>query len=491
MNALQIESLKSDRKNQVRQMDSVIDGAMAANRNLTSSEASRFEVIGARIKVIDQALAAHDRSAKALAKRAAKANAKATAGTALPGVRIKREAMTYSPYSSNSYFKDLIATSIPASGFDAPAAKDRLARHRRELEVESRKRPDLQYALNGQQYGGEARATDAAAGYGGDLIAPLYLIDQAVPFFRPGRAFANRCKTMPLPAGTNSISVPKLIGGSSVSTQAAPSGGTLSAVSAVDVTTATVSANVNTLAGQTDVALQLIEQSSASIDALIFGDLTAAYDQALDTAIISGSGTAGQHLGVLTYVAAGNGNTIYTGVAATAFMAAGGIYPSIVRATSAIETARFANPTGIWVHPRRANSFALATDGTAARPLFTKYGPMNAIGSPEASPTFEGTAGELYGMSVIKDANSPTNWLSTTAATVTTGGTQDVILVLNEADLLLWESPLRLRALPEVSSGNLAVRLQAYGYSAFLPSRAPAGISVITGPALNLANIGW
>ena len=489
MTTEELDSLKSDRKMQLKALDAVIDAAARMNRNLTPTEAARFNALDARIKKIDGQLAAHDRTQAALAKRAARAAAATDrSATKTGGIRIKREQMTYSPFTpGRSYFKDLIGVQVPNSNIvDKDAAATRLARHRRELEVESRKRPDLRWALAEEQ-----RATDSVSGYGGDLIAPLYLIDQAVPYFRAGRAAANRCTNLPLPAKTNSISVPKITAGGLVSPFAAPTGGTLPSITPADLTTSTVTAQVNTLAGMTDVSLQLIEQSSINIDELIFADLTASYDQQLDTAILTGSGTGGQHLGILTYVAAGNGNVIYTGAATTAFMAAGGLYPSIVKATSAIESTRFASPTGIWVHPRRANSFAIQTDGTAARPLFTKYGPMNAIGSPDATPTFEGVAGEIYGMAVVKDANTPTAWASTTTTLAASAGTQDVIIVLKEDDLYLWESPLRLRALPEVSSGSLAVRLQAYAYSAFLPSRAPAGISVITGPALNLANIGW
>jgi hypothetical protein len=43
---------------------------------------------------------------------------------------------------------------------------------------------------------------------------------------------------------------------------------------------------------------------------------------------------------------------------------------------------------------------------------------------------------------------------------------------------------MRTRALPEVLSGTLTVRLQVYAYSAFICGRFPAGISKITGTGL-------
>jgi hypothetical protein len=73
----------------------------------------------------------------------------------------------------------------------------------------------------------------------------------------------------------------------------------------------------------------------------------------------------------------------------------------------------------------------------------------------------------------------------------TSGGTQDVICVLRESDLYLWEGPARLRALPEVSSSTLGVRFQLFAYSAFMPDRAPSAVSIVTGPVLTTANLGF
>jgi len=61
------------------------------------------------------------------------------------------------------------------------------------------------------------------------------------------------------------------------------------------------------------------------------------------------------------------------------------------------------------------------------------------------------------------------------------GGTADAVIVLKEDDVHLYEGALRLRALSEVLSGTLMVRFQAFGYSAFIGTRFPAAISIITG----------
>jgi hypothetical protein len=135
-------------------------------------------------------------------------------------------------------------------------------------------------------------------------------------------------------------------------------------------------------------------------------------------------------------------------------------------------------PTAVWVHPRRANSWAYAAD-SSNRPLFipAKYGPYNVVGLNEAVPIPQGVAGELFGLPVVKDANMAT----TMNGTAVTGGTADAVVVLKEDDLILWEGTMRMRALPEILSGTLQIRFQLYAYSAFMPDRFPPSISILTG----------
>ncbi len=63
------------------------------------------------------------------------------------------------------------------------------------------------------------------------------------------------------------------------------------------------------------------------------------------------------------------------------------------------------------------------------------------------------------------------------------GANEDVILVLNTGETILYESGIRTRVLPEVLSGTLTVRLQVWGYVA-LATRQAKSIAVITGTGL-------
>ena len=49
---------------------------------------------------------------------------------------------------------------------------------------------------------------------------------------------------------------------------------------------------------------------------------------------------------------------------------------------------------------------------------------------------------------------------------------------------VLYEGALRTRALVEVLSGTLQVRLQAYNYMAFIPDQYPVSYSLIDGTGL-------
>ena len=57
----------------------------------------------------------------------------------------------------------------------------------------------------------EMRAPSRIVGQGGYAIPPLWLIDEYIPALRPGRVAASLCRQMPLPPGTDSINIPRLL----------------------------------------------------------------------------------------------------------------------------------------------------------------------------------------------------------------------------------------------------------------------------------------
>jgi len=85
-------------------------------------------------------------------------------------------------------------------------------------------------------------------------------------------------------------------------------------------------------------------------------------------------------------------------------------------------------------------------------------------------------ANGVAGLTVVIDPNIATNQGS--------GTNEDDVFVLDFAECLLAESPLRTRVLQEVLSGTLQVRIQAFGYSAFAGGRRPKVLARISGAGL-------
>jgi HK97 family phage major capsid protein len=227
---------------------------------------------------------------------------------------------------------------------------------------------------------------------------------------------------------------------------------------------------VRTVAGQQDVAIQLLDQSPVSFDEVIFRDLVADYATKVDLQVISGSGASGQVTGVRST----SGITTITYSAASPTVAQ--LYSKIADAVQRVHTLRFMSPTVIVMHPRRW-AYLLAASDNQGRPLVVPDAgnPQNAIATLGAVASQQ-VVGQMHGLPVVTDPSMPTNLGAST--------TEDVIHVLRASDLLLYESGIRTRVMSEVLSGNLSVRLQVYGYLAFSAARYPASVVEIGGSGL-------
>ena len=286
-------------------------------------------------------------------------------------------------------------------------------------------------------------------------------MNQYVELARPGRAFANLCATQTLPAGTDSINVPKVLAGNAVGVQT----GDNTPVRETDLADTFISAPVRTIAGQQSVAIQLIDQSPIAFDDVIFRDLTAAHATELDKQCLYGSGTTGQVLAVL-----GTPNIQSIPVSS---LDVPGIVKTLANVINLVNTTRFLPPHCIVMDPRRW-SWLLTLLDTQERPLFvpTANAPSNALGIL-SNVAAEQVVGQVHGLPVVTDPNLPTNRGA--------GSNENVMLVLRSGDLLQWESGVRAQVLPETKAGALTVLLQIFSYVAFSAGRQPQGIVEITG----------
>ncbi len=335
------------------------------------------------------------------------------------------------------------------------------------IEIVRMATPGVRNAERHMRFLTETRDLTRTDGAGGEFVPPLWLIDEYVPLARAGRVFADSFNVRPLPPGTDSINVPKVATGATVAPQTADN----AAVDETDMTTTSIAAPVRTIAGQQDVAIQLLEQSPVAFDEVVFSDLIGAYNAQLDAQLINGSGAAGQLQGVLGL--AGINAVTYTDASPTVAE----LYPKLADAVNQANTGRLLPPTRMFMHGRRWYWHTAAVD-SQGRPLVVPAtgGPTNAIALAETVAAEGGPVGVLQGIPVLIDPNIPIN--------LGAGVNEDRIILGRTIDWWLWESFLRTRVLPEVGSSNLTVRLQLYNYAAATAARYPAGISVVSGTGL-------
>lgn len=347
----------------------------------------------------------------------------------------------------HSYVQDLVRVQMNMD--DTGSARERLLRHAQDVAT----LPEYS----------EHRDLSRVDGSGGYAVPPAWLMDSYVELARPGRAFANLVQNLPLPAGTDSVNIPKLLTGTATGPQVADN----TAVTQVDLTDTFINAPVRTIAGQQGLAIQLIEQSPIAFDEVVFRDLMSDHASQVDRQVLNGSGANGQILGVHQTVG------IQTVTVSTVSIQ--GVYSAIANAIQRIHTQRYLPPEVIVMHPRRWGWFLSLLDGQQ-RPLFlpAASGPMNVAGVLSAVASQQ-VVGQMHGLPVVTDPNIGTTFGAGT------NGTEDVIYVMRASDIVLWEGAVRTRVLQDTKAQNLTVLLQVFSYLAFSAARYPASIVEIAG----------
>jgi len=226
---------------------------------------------------------------------------------------IRSEPMTYSPHSRHSYLLDMATIAISGrgagAGDGAPEARERMGQHLKELSIEARSNKAVGRLLTESKFGNgttELRVNpNTTAGTGGEFVPPLCLSPNTSPT-PPDEDLRQPNRELPATSWYRRDQRSEITTGSQTAIQTANA----AAVSSTDIVTTTVAAPVNTIAGQEDISLQLLEQSPIAMDGVVFQDLAADYDQRLDLQVIAGSGSNGQHLGVLNVTQATSNTSI-------------------------------------------------------------------------------------------------------------------------------------------------------------------------------------
>jgi len=435
------------RERRAKKVERITVLAEIEDRNLTEDEDGEFRSLTGDVKVLDERIAElteMDSRADTAAEQRAKVGVKGTTERATGGAVVTNESQVYTRESASegvSWFADAYRSHFRSD----PAALGRLQRYAQENEVEKR---------------------DVGTGAFGALIPPQYLIDMFAPIARAGRPTANVAASHELPDEGMTLNIPRGTTGTATAVQATENTG----VQETDFDETTLAVPVVTIAGQQDMSRQSLERGRGN-DEIIFADLVADYAVKLNVQLISGSGSSGQHLGILN-TAAINAVT-YTDATPTVAE----VYPKLADALQQINTNRFL-PATVWLmHPRRWGWFTAAVDSTG-RPLVGIHAPMNPVGVGQAAE-YGQVVGEILGVPVVTDASIPTN--------LGAGTNEDVIVGARAADLHLWEQnggmPAQLK-FEETQAGSLTVKLVVYGYSGFTAGRYPKAVATIGGTGL-------
>lgn len=363
--------------------------------------------------------------------------------TVRAGVRVGDEPEVYRRGGEHSYFRDLWM----ATSYGRRESADRLRR-------------------NDEQVAYAARALSTTDGAGGEFVPPIWLVNEFEKLARPGRVIANRVRNTPLPTGTDSISLPRVTGGSSTAEQATQG----TPLSETDMTSASVTSAVATIGGVQTVSLQLVEQSPINIDELVLGDLADDYAQRIDLFVINNNATNKRGLLNVTGVNA----VTYTDATPTVPE----VWPKLVDAARQIHTARFKPAREVYMTPTRWAWFQAALDANN-RP-FVSDDIASAI--PLLAQTDgaipEGLAGKLRGLSlpIFLDPNIPAN--------LGAGVNEDRIIVIRPEDVTLYEGSRKAEAFRETKAKEAQVVFRLYAYAAVMSERSPKSISVISGTGL-------
>lgn len=364
--------------------------------------------------------------------------------TARAGVTVGSEPDVYRKNGPHSYFRDL----HNANTYGRRDALERL--HRNDEQVMS------------------ARALTLTDGSGGELVPPIWIMDELVALARPGRVVADRLRHEFLPSGTDSISLPRIVTGTSTAEQTING-----AFSETDLATGSATSAVTTVGGVQKVPLQLVEQSPLNIDNIVLGDLAADYARAVDVFCISNN--AANKRGLLNVT--GINAITYTDASPTVPE----VWPKLIDASRQVATGRLMPAREVWMNPTRWAWFQAALDANN-RP-FVSDSAASAIpllgqvsGEPGIVP--EGLAGTIRGLNlpIFVDPNIPVN--------LGAGTNEDRIIVARPDDVILFEGSLRAESFRETLAANGQVLFRVYAYLALMSERAPKAISVISGTGL-------
>ena len=443
-----LTNLHETRQAKAALIDATLNRAAEEGRDLTDIELANIQALKLEIdktdERIEQITEIEVRKAKAAELAAAVDGPTVETRQAAPA-RVISEEPTYHPRSEANFLADAIAAEFGGSY----EARERIARYQNEVRIEKR---------------------DSGSSNFAGLVVPQYLVDEFAPLRRAGRKTLDISNRMALPAQGMTVNIGRLTTGVTSYVQASEN--TAPTESSPDDTLLTV--NVNTVASMFDLSKQAVLRGTG-VETQLLGDAIRSYHSKVDALAINGSGSSGEHRGILN--TSGINGVTYTDATPTYLE----FWPKLIDAIQAIASNYYGGANAIVMNPAMAGALLKAVDGSN-RPMIvpSSGGPMNAPGSYDQIG-YESRF-SLAGLPVVEDANVPTN--------LGTGTNETAIIVGDFSQSYIWEdngaSPLYVRF--EQPDGNIAIRTVVFGFSAYTAGKYPTAFSAITGTGLITAN---
>lgn len=444
-----LSKLQEQRVSKTSLIDSTLTRAADENRDITEIELANIQALKLEVEKLDERIgqiAEIETRNMANAEIAARLETAAPAETRTGGYKVTSEEATYHARSANDFLGDAMAAEFGGSY----EARERIARYQNEVRLEKR---------------------DSGSSNFAGLVIPQYLVDQFAPLRRAGRPTLDISTNAALPASGMTVNIGRLTTGITSYVQASEN--TAPTESNPDDTLLTV--NVNTVASMFDISKQAVLRGTG-VETQLLGDAIRSYQTRLDGLAVNGSGSSGEHRGILN--TSGIGSVTYTDASPTWAE----FFPKLVEAVSDISTDYFGHATHIVAHPSLIGCWLRALDSTN-RPIFspTAGNPFNAPGTYDR-PGYDLGGLQVLGIPVVADANVPTN--------LGTGTNETAVIVGDFRESYIWEdqggNPLYVRF--EQPDGNIAIRTVVFGFSAYTAGKYPTAFSAITGTGLITAN---
>ena len=443
-----LSNLQENRQSKTSLIDATLTRAADEARDITEIELANIQALKLEIEKLDERIEQISdleiRKAKA-AELAASVDGSVVEKRSAAPARVISEEATYHERSGNDFLADAIAAEFGGSY----EARERITRYQRET-MEKR---------------------DSGTSNFGGLVVPQYLVSSFAQLRRAGRPTLDISTNQALPASGMTLNIGRLTTG--VTSYVQSSENSAPTESSPDDTLLTV--NVNTVASMFDLSKQAILRGTG-VETQLLGDAVRSYQTKVDGLALNGSGSSGEHRGILN--TSGINAVTYTDSTATWAE----FFPKLVQAITDISTNFYGGATHIVAHPSIIGCWLRALD-TTNRPQFgnTAGNPMNAAATFDR-PAYDMGGLQILGLPVIADANMPTN--------LGTGTNESAVIVGDFSESYIWEdnggSPLYVRF--EQPDGNIAIRTVVFGFSAYTAGKYPTAFSAITGTGLIAAN---